>query len=36
MDPASLDPTSPFAERYGQYVNRSAGRPLFVSALVNP
>ena len=34
MDPASLDPTSPFAERYGLYVNRSVGRPLFVSALV--
>ena len=34
MDPASLDPTSPFAERYGLYVNRSLARPLFVSALV--
>jgi len=30
----SLEPTSPFAERFGQYVNRSVGRPLFVSALV--
>ena len=34
MDPCALSPSSPFAERYGLYVNRSAGRPLFVSALV--
>ena len=34
MDPADLDPTSPFAERYGVYVNRARARPLFVSALV--
>ena len=25
MDPADLDPTSPFAERYGVYVNRAEG-----------
>jgi probable phosphoglycerate mutase len=31
---AALPPSSPFAERYGTYVNRSVGRPLFVSALV--
>ena len=30
MDPCALSPSSPFAERYGLYVNRSAGRPLFV------
>ena len=34
MDPADLDPASPFAERYGVYVNRAKARPLFVSALV--
>ena len=34
MDPGSLDPSSPFAERFGRYVNRSFARPLFVSALI--
>ena len=34
MDPGSLHPSAPFAERFGRYVNRSRARPLFVSALV--
>jgi probable phosphoglycerate mutase len=34
MDPDALSPSSPFAERFGRYVNRSHARPLFVSALV--
>jgi len=34
MDPQSLHPTAPFAERFGSYVNRSVARPFFVSALV--
>ena len=34
MDPGSLDASAPFTERFGRYVNRSFGRPLFVSALV--
>ena len=33
-DPSVSEATSPFAERFGRYVNRSKGRPLFVSALV--
>ena len=34
MDPQSLHPTAPFAERFGSYANRSVARPFFVSALV--
>ena len=34
MDPSAVDPTSPWAERYGLYVNREQHKPLFVSALV--
>ena len=34
MDPSSVDPTSPWAERFGLYVNRERNKPLFVSALV--
>ena len=34
MDPSSVDPTSPWAERFGLYVNREQNKPLFVSALV--
>jgi probable phosphoglycerate mutase len=34
MDPQSLHPAAPFAERFGSYVNRSVARPFFVSALV--
>ena len=34
MDPSQLDPSAPWVERYGSYVNRERGRPLFVSAMV--
>ena len=34
MDPSQLDPSAPWVERFGSYVNRERGRPLFVSAMV--
>ena len=34
MDPSQLDPSAPWVERFGSYVNRERGRPLFVSVLV--
>ena len=34
MDPSQLDPSAPWVERFGRYVNRERGRPLFVTAMV--